>query len=297
MARLLWPDWRRRRLDGYAVGEDRPSPAGHEWTLRVAADNWAAGDAYEAYMGRWSRPLARRFVGWLGPERGARWLDVGCGTGALTSAICDLADPASVLACDPSPAFLDHARKGISGDRVSFVVAGADDLPDNGAPMDYVVSGLALNFFPDPGRALAGMSRRLRYRGTVAACVWDYAEGMEFLRRFWDEAVALDPASAVLDEGRRFPLCKPDALHALFAEAGLRDVATEGLEVPTRFQSVGDFWLPFQWGTGPAPSYAASLTPERQDLLRRRLAERLELAADGSIRLKARAWAVRGLAE
>jgi len=262
----------------------------------VGDDNWAAGDAYEGYMGRWSRPLAQRFVGWLAPERGRRWLDVGCGTGALTSAICELADPAFVLACDPSQAFLDHARRGTTSDRVSFVMAGADELPEDAA-MDYVVSGLALNFFPDPGRALAAMRRRLGGGGTLAACVWDYADGMQFLRRFWDEAAALDPAAATLDEGRRFPLCTREALQRLFSEAGLRDVVTEGLVIPTAFASFDDFWAPFLHGTGPAPAYAATLDPERLELIRVRLADRLERRANGSIPLTARAWAARGTSE
>lgn len=153
-------------------------------------DNWNAGDAYESYMGRWSRPLARRFISWLAPPRGAHWLDVGCGTGALTSAICELADPASALACDPSEPFIDHARKTVLDGRVAFAVAGAEDLPDGGGDLDYIVSGLVLNFVANPGRTIARMSQRLRHGGVIAAYVWDYVDGIEFLRRFWDEAVA-----------------------------------------------------------------------------------------------------------
>ena len=260
-----------------------------------ANDNWKAGDAYEAYMGRWSRPLARSFIGWLAPSRGARWLDVGCGTGALTSAICELADPESVLACDPSGPFIDHARKTVQDGRVAFAVADAEDLPDGGCALDYIVSGLVLNFVANPGLAIARMSQRLRRGGMLAAYVWDYADGIEFLRRFWDEAVALDPAAAGLDEGRRFPLCRPESLKALFLGAGLRDVTTGALEIPTRFRHFRDFWMPFLRGTGPAPAYVASLPRGRRDLVRDRLAGSLTTEADGAIYLKARAWAVRGV--
>jgi SAM-dependent methyltransferase len=259
-------------------------------------DNWTAADAYESYMGRWSRPLARAFVGWLAAPPGGHWLDVGCGTGALTEAICELADPASVAACDPSRSFVDHARKAIQDGRVSFVVAGAEDLAQRTEAFDWIVSGLVLNFVADPARAIGLMSQRLRPGGVVAACVWDYGDGIEFLRRFWDEAVELDSRAADLDEGRRFPLCQPEALRSLFAGAGLQHVAGHVLEIPTRFRDFEDFWTPFLRGTGPAPSYAASLSGAGRDLLRDRLRGRLKLEADGNIRLQARAWAVRGQA-
>ena len=260
-------------------------------------DNWKAGDAYESYMGRWSRPLARSFIRWLTPPGGAHWLDVGCGTGALTTAICELADPASVLACDPSKSFIDHARRTVLDGRVAFVVAGAEDLPDGAGNLDYIVSGLVLNFIADPNRAIARLKQRLRRGGMIAAYVWDYADGIEFLRLFWNEAVALDSAAADLHEGRRFLLCQPEALKALVQGAGLRDVTVGALEIQTRFQNFKDFWTPFLRGTGPAPAYVASLSQERRDLVRDRLTRSLTVEADGSIFLKARAWAVRGVLE
>ena len=268
-----------------------------EGRMTAADDNWTAGDAYESYMGRWSRPLARTFVSWLGAPPEAHWLDVGCGTGALTRAICELAEPASVVACDPSESFVVHARKALRDGRVSFVVASAEALPGGPGTFDCVASGLVLNFVADPARAIRLMRDRLRPRGMVAAYVWDYGNGIEFLRCFWGEAVALDSTAADLDEGRRFLLCQPEALDSLFVGAGLRHVATDTLEIPTRFQDFQDFWTPFLRGTGPAPSYAASLSQARRDLLRDRLASQLKVEADGRIRLKARAWAVRGLSE
>src|SRR5262249_38077625 len=170
---------------------------------------------------RWSRQLARAFVEWLHPKPSANWLEVGCGTGAVTSTIYDLCEPASVVACDPSESFIQHARKNFSDARVSFVVAGAETLPCRDGGFDAVVSGLVLNFLPDPGHAVASMRARLRPAGTVCAYVWDYAGGMEFLRFFWEEAVASDPRAAALDERRRFPLCEAPALSSLFRPAAL----------------------------------------------------------------------------
>jgi SAM-dependent methyltransferase len=264
--------------------------------MTAAADNWAAGDAYEAYMGRWSRPLARAFMSWLKPARGATWLEVGCGTGALTQAICDLAGPTAVVACDLSESFVSHARRSLSDSRVSFLVADADGLPA-ARPFDYVVSGLVLNFVASPLGAVTLMRERLRRGGMVGAYVWDYGEGMEFLRCFWDEATAIDAGAAALDEGRRFPICSPDSLRAVFSEAGLDRVAVEGLEVPTNFDSFEDFWAPFLQGTGPAPSYLTSLSSERQNALRQRLVDRLRPGGNGGIRLSARAWGVTGVSK
>lgn len=261
----------------------------------VPGDGWTTGDAYDAYMGRWSRSLALPFVEWLQPEPSADWLEVGCGTGALTAAICDRCAPASVVACDPSEPFIAHARRQFPDSRVSFVVAGADALPRRDGGFDAIVSGLVLNFLPDPSQALASIRDRLRPGGTVAAYVWDYADGMEFLRCFWEEAVASDPRAAVLDEGRRFPLCRRPALASLFLSAGLAQVDTRPLEIPTLFATFDDYWTPFLRGTGPAPSYVASLDPAGRETLRARLRRRLHAGHDGRMDLRARAWAVRGV--
>jgi SAM-dependent methyltransferase len=258
-------------------------------------DKWMAGDAYEQYMGRWSRPLARAFIDWLAPARAGHWLDVGCGTGALTSAICARGEPASVVACDPSEPFIAHARRQLTAEtRASFLVAGADALPRREGGFDMIVSGLVLNFLAGPEVVVASLRERVRPGGTVAATVWDYAEGMEFLRCFWEEAVAADPRAAALDEGRRFPLCRPDALAAVFRAGGLVGVETSEVSIPTTFADFDDYWTPFLRGTGPAPSYVATLPPSERDALEGRLRRRLALGADGRLHLRARAWAVRG---
>jgi len=262
----------------------------------ASSDKWLAGDAYEAYMGRWSRPLAGKFVEWLRPKPSAHWLEVGCGTGALTSTICHLCNPASVVACDPSAPFIQHARRDLRDTRASFVVAGTVTLPGRDGGFDAVVSGLVLNFLPNSEQSVASMRRRLRPGGLVAAYVWDYAEGMEFLRYFWNEATAADPRAAAHDEARRFPLCRIPALVSLFRAAGLVQVESGVLEIPTVFADFADYWTPFLHGTGPAPSYVASLDPMDREQLGERLRRRLPAGHDGRIALRSRAWAVRGVA-
>jgi len=261
----------------------------------AAGDRWVAGDAYEAFMGRWSRRLAREFVEWLQPAVSANWLEVGCGTGALTSAICDLGEPVSVIACDQSEPFVEYAKEHLRDARASFIVAGAEALPRRDDGFDVAVSGLVLNFLPNPEATVASIRDRLRHGGTIGAYVWDYAGGMEFLRLFWEEAVALNPRAVALHEGKRFPLCEASALASLFQTGGLVQVETGVLEIPTDFTTFNDCWTPFLRGTGPAPSYVASLDPRNRDLLRDRFERRLLTGSDGRISVRARAWAVRGI--
>ena len=257
---------------------------------------WAVGDLYEPYVGRWSRAVAREFVAWLGVDAGGDWLDVGCGTGALSDVIVHHAEPRTVVGVDPSADFVAYATAHLGSAHVTFRVGDAQDLPLEDDSVDAAVSGLVLNFVGDPARGVAQMARVARPGGVVAAYVWDYTGGMQMMRLFWDAAVELDPRAGTYDEGPRFPLCHPDALGAVFADAGLGGVAVRAIEVPTRFTDFDDYWTPFLGGHFPAPAYAMSLPGERRDELRERLRAKLPIAADGSIDLVARAWAVRGSA-
>jgi len=257
-------------------------------------DTWALGDRYEPYVGRWSRVVAQDFLMWLDLPAQLAWLDVGCGTGALTEAILHRAKPHVVKGVDPSPAFIVHAKSQLGDPRATFALADAQSLPFASARFDAAVAGLVLNFVPQPVVAVAEMARTVRPRGTVAAYVWDYADKMELMRYFWDAAVELDPRAFDLDEGRRFALCQPDALTGLFESAGLLEVGVRSIDICTRFRDFDDYWTPFLGGQAPAPGYAMSLTEERRVALRERIRAKLPRAGDGSIALMARAWAVRG---
>jgi SAM-dependent methyltransferase len=257
-------------------------------------DSWAVGSIYENFMGRWSRSLATQFVSWLRIPAGVHWLDVGCGTGALSNAISSHAEPASVVGCDPAKPFIEFARDHGRDSRLTFHVAGIGALPRRPGGYGSVTSLLALNFFPQPEAAIQEMQSVAARQGIVSACVWDYAGRMEFLRHFWDAAAKVDPTAQALDEGKRFPLCHPDALTRLFRSAGLADVGCDAIEIPTNFSNFRDYWEPFLGGTGPAPSYVASLDAERREILSRTLAERLPQGPGGTIGLTARAWAIRG---
>lgn len=257
---------------------------------------WAHGDAYEAYVGRWSRQVAPLFLSWLDIPDGRRWVDVGCGTGALTAAILAQAGPAEVVGVDPSEGFLGAARGQVNDPRVTFRVGDARELPVADRTADVVVSGLALNFVPDPGRAAAEMVRVVVPGGTVAAYVWDYAGGMVMMRHFWDAAMAVDPGATGHDEASRFALCRPEALHDLWSGAGMVGVSVQSIEIATVFRDFDDYWNPFLGGQGAAPAYLATLPADRRDAIRDDVRGRLPVAADGSIPLTAAAWAVSGAA-
>jgi SAM-dependent methyltransferase len=257
-------------------------------------DGWNAGATYEDFMGRWSRPLAEEFISRVDLPPGLHWLDVGTGTGALAAAICALAQPASVVGCDPSPAFVSSARERLVDHRVTFAVAGTGNLPRREGGYDAVVSGLALNFFPDPGQAMEEQLDIVGPDGLVGAFVWDYSEGMQFLRYFWRAAATIEPKAAEMDEGRRFPICTPDAMEALLRAAGVERIRGFSLSVPTVFSGFEDYWRPFLGGTGPAPSLVSMLTEEKRSALVDELRRRLPIKSDGSIELQARAWAVVG---
>jgi SAM-dependent methyltransferase len=258
-------------------------------------DPWAGGNRYESYVGRWSRLVAREFVPFVGVGPGARWLDVGCGTGALSTAVLELCAPSQVVGVDPSPDFLARAAATVADPRATFRAGDAQHLPVDDGTFDSVVSALVLNFVPDAGAALDEMRRASRPGGVVAAYVWDYAEGMQFIRAFWNAAAAHDPAAADHDEGARFPLCRPEPLARLWQAAGLVDVDVRAVVVPTVFRDFDDCWRPFLGGTGSAPAYVASLGAGQVRAVRRTLHERLPVRPDGSVGLTARAWAVRGV--
>jgi ubiquinone/menaquinone biosynthesis C-methylase UbiE len=257
-------------------------------------DSWNLGESYEPYVGRWSRRVAEVFIDWLAVREQSDWLDVGCGTGALSETVLRLANPRTVKAVDSSAGFIQYAKSRVAGPRVTFEVGDARALPVDSESVDAAVAGLVLNFVPEPLSAVAEMTRATRRGGTVAAYVWDYAQKMELMRYFWDAAVALDPAARELDEGRRFPLCHPEFLAQLFEDAGLQDVDVRSVDIPTDFIDFAAYWSPFLGGQGPAPGYAMSLDEERRSALRERLRAKLPAAEDGSIHLIARAWAVRG---
>ncbi len=256
---------------------------------------WENSEAYELFIGRWSRLVGKEFLKWLAPVPGIRWLDVGCGSGALSEAILQLTEPLSVKGIDLSEGFVDYCRVQIPDQQASFEKGDALSLALESASFDAAVSGLVHNFLPQNDRALAEMKRVVRPGGMIALYVWDYGGRMQLLRHFWNAAVALDPTAYDLDEGRRFSECRPGKLVEQFNRVGFNDVRVTPIDIWTDFKNFDDYWMPFLGRQGPAPSYVASLGAKQRAVLRDRLLASLPVADDGSIPLMARAWAVCGI--
>ena len=256
---------------------------------------FSQSQAYEHFMGRWSRLLAPLLVRFADVQGRSSVLDVGSGTGALASAIAAAVPSCQVTGVDPAADYVAYAQAHVPNGRVRFAVGDAQQLRFADGTFDQTLSLLVLNFIPDPKKALREMIRVTRSGGVVAAAVWDYGQGMEMLRIFWDEAVALDPGIDRRDE-RHMPYCRKGELEALWRENDLQNVQERPLTIQLDFSSFEDYWIPFLAGQGPAGNYAASLGQDQLAQLQLRLRRRLVgKGQDRPFKLQARAWAVRGI--
>jgi SAM-dependent methyltransferase len=266
---------------------------------RVASSNhhdemFTLGAGYEAYMGRWSRLLVPAYVAFAGVKDGQRVLDVGTGTGALAATLAATMESSEIAGIDPSAGFISCAKSNAGSSRARFEVGDAQALPYADASFDHTMALLVMNFIPDHEKAIGEMRRVTRPGGVVSACVWDYGAGMQSLRFFWDEVVALDPAAAAKDE-RHMKLSRDGQLGESWRKAGLTQVREKPLVIEQAFRSFADYWQPFLLGTGPGGAYVASLDAERREQLEARMRRRLlGNRADGAFTLQARAWGVRG---
>ena len=258
------------------------------------AKMFAMGDSYERYMGRWSRLLAPRYATFAGVRDGQRVLDVGTGTGSVATTLESMLPGSEITGVDLSAGFIAYAKKNAKSPRLSFEVGDGQALRFSNETFDQTMSLLVINFIPDHEKALAEMRRVTRAPGVVSACAWDYGDGMESLRIFWDEAVALDPSAAPKHE-RSMKLTREGELGALWRKTGLREIREQPLVIEQAFSSFDDYWGPFLKGTGPGGAYVASLSAAQRGALEAQLRSRLLGGRqDGAFTLKARAWCVKG---
>ena len=259
-------------------------------------DSWSSGKPYEIFMGRWSTLIAQEFLDWLAVPLGSSWLDMGCGTGTLTKQIFEKHQPKTITSIDSSSVFISHARGSVTNPLVRFQIGLAQSLGMDSNTVDAAVSGLVLNFVPQPEAAISEMIRVTKPGGKIGIYLWDYADGMQMLRYFWDAALELDESATVFDEGIRFPLCQEGQLETLACKAGLKQVEAIPIEGTSVFQNFDDYWMPFTGNVGPAPAYNMSLKKDDRQRLENKLRVTLPIKNDGSISLIARAWAVKGTA-
>jgi len=259
-------------------------------------DAWQSAIAYEKFMGRWSTLVAQKFLSWLDIAPDRSWLDLGCGTGSLTKLILETYQPKEIISIDSSSDFISYAQRSVINPFVHFKVGLAQSLELDSNSVDAVVSGLVLNFVPEPASVILEMLRVTKPGGKIGIFLWDYEDGMQMLRYFWDAAVELDNKAGEFDEGIRFPICQEGQLESLVREVGLKQVEATSIEVKTDFKNFDDYWEPFLGKVGPAPSYIMSLNPKGRQKLEDKLRKSLPFDDSGSISLIARAWAVTGIA-
>jgi SAM-dependent methyltransferase len=253
---------------------------------------WNDAVGYEKYVGHWSRGLAPRFLAWLALPARLKWLDVGCGTGALTSAILANCNPAEIVGVDTSVAYLASAQANCQLPQARFIAGDATDLSLPSASFDVSVSGLVLNFIASE-RSLAEQYRLIRHGGTIAAYVWDYAGEYEFARRFWDAALRVDPRAAAYDPGRKAAICHEHNLREALLVAGCSNVETCAFDDSGEFPSREAYWHAFDGRQGSTSEYLSLLTD--QERVRLQDAVLLTMPSRGPVKLKVRALAVKGL--
>jgi SAM-dependent methyltransferase len=253
-------------------------------------------EAYERFMGRWSRAVAPLLVDFTSLPAEGRILDVGSGTGSLAFAIAERKPQCHVLGIDPSEQYVGYANsRNPHKDRVSFETGDAQQLRYPDATFQACLSLLVVNFIPEPAKALRELRRVTRPGAWISAAVWDYGAGMRMLRLFWDAAVSTDANAEKRDE-KHMPLCRAGELSQAWQQAGLEDIHEQPLEITMRFASFADYWDPFLLGQGPAGAYVRGLDGSRRATLRAEVRRRLSLTGDSEpFSLPARVWAVRGV--
>ena len=270
------------------VAQDKAKIEGAE------AKMFSAATDYELFMGRWSRRLAPEYIAFAGVKNGDRVLDVGTGTGSLASALETTMTSSEIVGIDPSEGFIGYAKKNAKSNRTSFETGDAQALRFQDKTFDQTMALLVMNFIPDHNKAIGEMRRVTRPQGVVSACVWDYNEGMQMLRFFWDEAVAFDPAIEPKDE-RHMKLSREGQLGELWKRVGLVNIQEKPLSIDQAYQSFDDYWGSFLRGAGPGGAYVVSLSDKSRQELETRMRKRLlGNREDGPFVLKARAWCVRG---
>ena len=234
-----------------------------------------SGDAYDAFMGRYSRLLAVPFVEWVGVTSGQSVLDVGCGPGALTDALVQRLGASAVSAFDPSPPFVAECARRYPG--VDVRNGRAEAIPFDDEQFDAAIAQHVLHFVSVPIDAATEMRRVVRPGGLVAACVWDFDEGMQMLRYFWDAVLAVDPGAP--DEAQTMRFGRAGEVADLFQAAGLVDIEETTITVKATYANFDELWSGFLAGIGPAGAYCNSLTDTQRTSLRAELFTRVDSPA------------------
>jgi SAM-dependent methyltransferase len=258
--------------------------------------SYANPAAYDRFMGRWSARLAPSFLGFAQVKEGQHVLDVGCGTGILSRAVLSSGAAVSVTGIDPLRDYIDFARQAVANPRARFAVGGAESMPFPDKAFDAALALLVLQDSSDPAQAVREMARVTRPGCVIAACLWDFAEGLPMLSLLWEAAEAVAPDAVALQRANlRSQRVSPNNLETLWRDCGLSNIATETLELRMNFSSFDDYWQPFLGGSTPTSAFAAAVNAQTRGALARVLRDKIAgVQPDGSFVMPARAWAIRG---
>jgi len=248
------------------------------------------GAAYDRGMGRWSLLAGKEFLDWLAPQRGAHWIDVGCGSGAFTELLYQQCAPAEVQGIDPSDAQLAFARKRPSVKDAAFQVGDATALPFADNRFDAAVMALVIFFVPDPAKGVAEMVRVVRPEGIVAAYAWDMAGGgfpFEPIRIALRDFGFAPPSPPSVDASRM------DALRDLWNSARIGSIETQEISVHRTFDDFADFWTKSTVSGSINPTIAA-MPADDVERLKQHVQAMLPMDTSGRITCSARANAVKG---
>ena len=256
--------------------------------VRIPFDD---GDAYDRYMGRWSRAIGQRFLEWLDPPPHLGWLDVGCGTGVFTRLVLDHSAPDTITGMDPSPAQVEHARRTVKAPQVEFREGSAIDLPFETGTFDVVVSALAIHFFPDRRQAFREMLRVTRSGGIVAGYTWRKSATI-IDAPYGPLARAVIEVAGDVMSSPVVPEAMPEGLRAALVTERYAEIDVTTIEATQTFRDFEDYWTS-QTGTFPHPvaKSVAALSDDDRKRLRDMLRTALPAAADGTITYAARATA------
>ena len=254
------------------------------------------GEAYEAMMGRWSRQLAPLFIDFVGVRDSDKVLDVGCGTGSLTTILARVTGASKIVGIDPSRGFIDYARTQFADPRVTFEVGDTQQLPYPDAAFDRCMALLAVDYIPDARKAALEMRRVTKKAGILATAMWDRSRANELENCFWDAAAAIDP-NAKRSSVRQGSYGSAEALSELWIGAGLIEVEVAGITVPCQVSCFDELWQPYLRSQGGATrAFMESLSADRREAFREAMRRNvLGDGPDGPITLKAKAWAVKGV--
>lgn len=275
---------RPRRADEERAGECELAMI----ETRIAFED---GDAYDRYMGRWSRAIGEKFLAWLNPPPNRHWLDVGCGTGAFTALVLATAAPEKIIGIDPSPAQVEHARRTVIAPQVEFRAASASELPFDTGAFGVVASALVIHFFPDRAKAFREMLRVTSPGGIITGYTWRKSSTI-LDAPYGPLARGVIEVAGDVMTSPVVPEAMPDGLRASLAAAGYEDVDITTIEASQTFRDFADYWTS-QTATFPhaVARSVASLSDRDRERLRDLLRTALPPAADGTITYSSRAVA------